>query len=473
MATLNVWAGEDLVGVLGHDPQANRFSFDYAAEWRQAEGRFPLSPLLPLQRPTGETPEQHSAQVQAVLRELAARRRGPGPRGADGGHDAFQPGGPADRHRQRNRRRLARHPGRRQHAAPAAADGEHLREITPAQLSERIRERENIPFSVWDGKVRLSIAGHQDKIAVYEREGRWYLVEGGRLASTEIVKPVPMRKQLATLPANEHLCMQLARRVGLEAAQTRLVHVPEPVLLVRRFDRVETEAGVRRLHIVDGCQALGLAVSMKYERAYGDTAEVAHLREGASLPKLFSLVDQSPLPAVDRLGLLRWAIFQVLIGNTDAHGKNVSFFCDGRGLRLAPAYDLVCMDALDAGFAHTYAMAIGDAFSEDALTPYEWAHFGHLCKLPFRLVAHELDGLAGQGDRRDGRVPRGHDLHSPFPRPWPSASRSWCWPHALGSASMSGRSRASSARTSSERRQERNCVTAISNNFGASELCAA
>jgi serine/threonine-protein kinase HipA len=396
MATLNVWAGEDLVGVLGHDPQANRFRFDYAAEWRQAEGRFPLSPLIPLQRPASETPEQHSAQVRQFFENLL-------PEGEALDHAAQAAGTTRS-----NLVGLLIAIGKEtagalrvtladDQAAPAAvADGEQLREITPAQLSERIRERENIPFSVWDGKVRLSIAGYQDKIAVYEREGRWYLVEGGRLASTEIVKPVPMRKQLATLPANEHLCMQLARRVGLEAAQTRLVHVPEPVLLVRRFDRVETQDGVRRLHIVDGCQALGLAVSMKYERAYGAAAEVAHLREGASLPKLFSLVDQSPLPAVDRLGLLRWTIFQVLIGNTDAHGKNVSFFCDGRGLRLAPAYDMVCMDALGAGFSPTYAMAIGDAFSEDTLSPYEWAHFGHLCKLPFRLVAHELDRLAGQ-----------------------------------------------------------------------------
>ena len=106
--------------------------------------------------------------------------------------------------------------------------------------------------------MRLSIAGYQDKIAVYEREGRWYLVEGVRLASTDIVKPVPVQPQLASLPANEHLCMQLARRVGLEAASTRLIHVPEPVLLVRRFDRVEAAEGVRRLHIVDGCHALGV-----------------------------------------------------------------------------------------------------------------------------------------------------------------------------------------------------------------------
>ena len=396
MAALNVWAGEQLMGQLGHDPQANSFSFNYADVWLQAEGRFPLSPLLPLRRPAGENAEQHSAQVRQFFENLL-------PEGEALDHAAQVAGTTRS-----NLVGLLIAIGKETAGAlrvtladdntaiEGAAAIEHLREITPAQLSERIRDRDNIPFSVWDGKVRLSIAGYQDKIAVYEREGRWYLVDGSRLASTEIVKPLPMRKQLANLPAIEHLCMQLARRVGLEAAQTRLVHVPEPVLLVRRFDRVETREGVRRVHLVDGCQALGLAVSMKYERTYGEAAEVAHLRDGASLPRLFALVDQSPLPALDRLGLLRWAIFQVLIGNTDAHGKNVSFYCDGRGLRLAPAYDLVCMDALDAGFSHSYAMAIGDAFNEDALTPYEWAHFGHLCKLPFRLVAHELDALTGQ-----------------------------------------------------------------------------
>jgi serine/threonine-protein kinase HipA len=393
MVTLDVWAGHDLVGVLGHDPQANRFSFDYAAGWRGAESGFPLSPQLPLQRPGGETPEQHSAQVRQFFENLL-------PEGEALDHAAQAAGTTRS-----NLVGLLIALGKEtagalrvtltddKAVAPAA---DQLREITPAQLSERIRERENLPFSVWDGKVRLSIAGYQDKIAVYEREGRWYLVEGGRLASTEIVKPAPVRKQLASLPANEHMSMQLARRIGLDVAPTRLVHVPEPVLLVHRFDRVEVPDEVRRLHIVDGCQALGLAVSMKYERAYGDGSDVAHLREGVSFPKLFSLVDQSPLPAVDRLGLLRWAIFQVLIGNTDAHGKNVSFFCDERGLRLAPAYDLVCMEALDAGFGDAYAMAYGDAFSEGELSPYEWGHFAYLCKLPFRLVAHELDTLAGK-----------------------------------------------------------------------------
>lgn len=46
------------------------------------------------------------------------------------------------------------------------------------------------------------------------------------------------------------------------------------------------------------------------------------------------------------------------------------------------------------GPALLQTMAIGDAFSDDQLTPYEWAHFAFLCKLPFRLVSHELGALA-------------------------------------------------------------------------------
>ncbi len=295
--------------------------------------------------------------------------------------------------------RVSVHQDDRGDASPAAGnhDEDGLRLVTPQQLSERIRKRAEIPFSVWDGKVRLSIAGYQDKIAVYEKGGEWFLVDGPRLASTVIVKPAPANPKLASLPANEYVCMQLAQRVGLDVATTRLVHVPEPVLLVGRFDRVEEDAGVRRLHVIDGCQALGVSVAMKYERAYGDGRDVRHIRDGVSLPKLFGLLDASPQPARDKQSLLRWAIFQVLISNTDAHGKNVSFFYDVRGLRMAPAYDLVCAPALNHGqLSNTYAMAVGDAFSETDLNALEWAHFANQCGLPIRLVSQRLSQLAAR-----------------------------------------------------------------------------
>ena len=85
----------------------------------------------------------------------------------------------------------------------------------------------------------------------------------------------------------------------------------------------------------------------------------------------------------------------MLIGNTDAHGKNISFYWDVQGLRLAPAYDLVCVPALATDqLSDTYAMAIGDAFSEGDLSAFEWANFARQCGLPARMVSEQLQQLS-------------------------------------------------------------------------------
>lgn len=393
MISLAVWLDEHLAGQLSHDSTSNRFSFRYSVEWMQNPRRFPLSPQLPLEEPEGETAEQHDAVVRQFFENLL-------PEGEALDH-AAQAAGTSKANLTGLLIALGAETAGAIRVTVAGDEGgadkpqPALRLITREELSERIRKRQETPFSVWDGRVRLSIAGYQDKIAVYEKSDKWYLVDGPPLASTLVVKPLPAREGLKTLPENEYMCMQLAERIGLKVAATRLVHVPESVLFVRRFDRREENGKVSRIHVIDGCQALGLSVSMKYERNYGDGAAVANIRDGASLPKLFSFVRaHSPAPALDVRGLLRWAIFQVLVGNTDAHGKNVSFFSGLQGQSLAPGYDIVCIPALDGNFSHTYAMAIGDAFSSEDLTPYEWANFAHTCDLPFRLVASEMDFVA-------------------------------------------------------------------------------
>lgn len=398
LTRLRVWLDREPVGHLAHDGVGSRFSFDYLPSWAGRATAFPISPRLPLQTPADQSPDAHSTDVRLFFENLL-------PEG-----DALDHAAQANGISRANVFGLVLALGRETAgalrvdlvsddgdgaAAPSIAPAPALRLVTPRQLSDRLRERDQLPFSVWDGRVRLSIAGYQDKIAVYERDGAWYLVDGPDLASTVIVKPAPQRARLASLPANEHLCMQLARRVGVAAADTRLVHVPEPVLLVQRFDRVERGGRVQRLHLIDGCQALGLPPWMKYERPHGDAPDVRNIRDGASLPRLFEVLAMSPTPARDRLALLRWTILQVLLGNADAHAKNLSFFCDVAGLALAPAYDLVCMPALgDERLSDSFAMAIGDAFSAAELTPFEWASFAAACGLPIKLVARELAKLA-------------------------------------------------------------------------------
>ena len=389
---LEVKANGECIGWLALDSGSGLFAFEYAPGWLAKDIRFPLSPALPLDDGAINA-EQHSAAVRQFFQNLL-------PEG-----QALEDAAQANKVSKSNLMGLLIALGQETAGAlslslvdpPSPSHREATKRLLSRdELSARIRSRPQQAFTVWDGKVRLSIAGHQDKIAVLEENRHWYLVDGECLASTHILKPEPLRARLQGMTSNELACMRLALAVGLPTADIRLEWLPEPVVVIRRFDRMLKPDGVQRLHCIDGCQALGLGVSMKYERPYGDGRDVQHLRDGVSLPKLFALLDYAGAkPAADRLALLRWAIFQVLIGNTDAHGKNLSFFMDAGGLSLAPAYDLVCC-LLYAGdrISDTLAMAIGDNFNPTTLTAYDWALMAQECRLNPKLVSRELKQLA-------------------------------------------------------------------------------
>jgi len=388
---LNVLMNGDLAGTLSYTSAAHLYAFRYCAEWLSRKDRYALSPTLPFAEVEEGSRERHSAAVRQFFENLL-------PEG-----QALDDAANMYRLSKGNLMGLLAALGGetagalqlRLLGAAIPSEAETLRGLSHEELSERIRARPYHPFSAWDGRVRLSIAGYQDKIAVFEDEGRWAFVEGARLASTHILKPEPVSARFSGLTGNEFLCMRLAHWAKLPVADVALVHVPEPVLVVKRFDRLRTAEGVARLHVIDGCQALGLSSALKYERPYGDTRDVREVRDGASLPMLFELLERSPRPVAERLALLRWTIFQVLIGNTDAHAKNLSFHVGREGLSIAPAYDLVCGLAFDGDTVlDNYAMAIGDAFHAVELSPFEWANFAHACGLPFRQVSAELSRMA-------------------------------------------------------------------------------
>lgn len=391
---LDVLISDTLVGVLQHDAATNQFRFDYAPDWASSAIAFALTPALPLETAVPFNTELHSKIVRSFFENLLPEGR------------ALEDVAAAYAVSKANTVGLLAIIGQEtagalriiRSDALGTAPGEHMRLITPTELSERISQRPELPFTIWDKKVRLSIAGYQDKAAVYQNEsGQWYLVEGERYASTHILKPEPQNPHLAGLTTNEFFCMRLAKAVGLAVADVQLHHVPEPVLSVKRFDRQTQVDRVQRIPAIDGCQALGLATSAKYERPYGSTRDVKDIRTGASLPALFHILKQTAKPIAERLQLLRWVIYQVLIGNTDAHAKNLTFFSSQGGLRLAPAYDLVCgLIYADAPIEDSFAMAIGDAFTLGELSTYEWVNLAELCELPPALVQKELTSLCNR-----------------------------------------------------------------------------
>lgn len=389
---LNVFIEDALVGILQHDAATNQFAFDYAQAWADSATAFPLAPKLPLEPDGALSAEHHSRIVRSFFENLL-------PEG-----QALDDVAAAYAISKANTMGLIAILGQEtagalrivRSDAPAAAHHEEMRLVTPKELSARINERPQLPFTIWDQKVRLSIAGYQDKIGVYQDEAdQWFLVAGSRYSSTHILKPEPQNPHLAGLTSNEFFCMRLAKAIGLPVADVRLHHVPQPLLSVKRFDRHTGPSGVRRIPAIDGCQALGLATLAKYERPYGSTRDVKDIRTGASLPALFHTLKHSAQPVVERLKLLRWAIFQVLIGNTDAHAKNLTFFNDLGGLRMAPAYDMVSgLVFAESPIEDTFAMAIGDAFTVGELSTYEWLNMAELCELPPALVQKELTVLS-------------------------------------------------------------------------------
>ncbi|WP_431257965.1 HipA domain-containing protein [Roseateles chitinivorans] len=393
------------VGTLIHDPTRNLFDFVYDRDWLRSEDSFPLSPQMPMASDTTAVedapfealaPETRSAIARAFFQNLL-------PEG-----QALDVAAQANGLSKANLAGLLLALGAETAGALSVtlADASTaptnartaLRALPFGELSERIRARSQTPFSVWDGKVRLSIAGLQDKIAVFEDNGELFLADGGGFASTVILKPAPQNPRFGDLPVVEHVCMHLAAAVGIPTARTRLLHVPEPVLLVERFDRRRSADGlVQRLHIIDACQGLGLTPELKYERAYGDQEAVKHLRDGASLRQLFSLSAASASPLSMRMQLVDRLIFNVLIGNTDAHGKNWSFFIERRAglLSLAPAYDLVDVEAVaDEYMSTSFAMGIGDAFHLEELGAFQWASMAVECGLTPRQLATRIRALS-------------------------------------------------------------------------------
>ena len=198
----------------------------------------------------------------------------------------------------------------------------------------------------------------------------------------------PDRRRFRGLRDAEALGLALDRAVGLDAAAGRLVDVMgRPALLVERYDRVRTfEGTLQRLHQEDFCQAQGFPDGLKYEAG-----------GGPGLAACAALVRKLALGPGAVQGLLDWVVFNALIGNADAHAKNLSLLVDPRGRRrLAPMYDLVPTVYLPESLVdRAPAMRIGQAARIDQVSEDDWAAFAAAAGYRKAYVLDRVQSLAG------------------------------------------------------------------------------
>ena len=380
---LQVTYGDDVIGTLALDNTTNLLKLSYTPQWQQ-QG-FAISPHLPLNN-------QHAPEVaynyldnalpEGEARKLLAENLGVSEKnvysqvraiGNDlAGAIVFRP--VQEKHIDRTQ--------------PI------FRLIEEAELIERLHFKEEFGLLTWDDKPRLSVAGVQDKLNVFIDNAGNFGFGDGSLCSTHILKFE--KKNCPNLVLNEFFCMTLSTAIGLPTAEVAFRRFgPHPALIVKRFDRkyVSDDSKVLRRHVIDGCQALNLSRDHKYERNLGDGRDVKHIRDGASLEKLFGFCRKMSSPVESIQWLLHWQLFNLMIGNYDSHGKNVSLYFDDSTARFTPAYDLVNVSMFPQ-FKHVLAMAMGDEFEPDTIHAYQLADFAETCNIDKKLLSRLLVSLA-------------------------------------------------------------------------------
>jgi serine/threonine-protein kinase HipA len=117
---------------------------------------------------------------------------------------------------------------------------------------------------------------------------------------------------------------------------------------------------------------------------------------GPNLKDCFALLRRvSSRPVVDLAHLLDAVIFNMLIGNHDAHGKNFSLLYHNSAAQLAPLYDLVST-VYYPELSKKMAMKIGKEPESDKIMP---AHFERLAEdagLAKPMVRKRVPELAEQ-----------------------------------------------------------------------------
>jgi serine/threonine-protein kinase HipA len=238
----------------------------------------------------------------------------------------------------------------------------HISEISSGKIAEIIDKLPQDPLlTSIENPPRLSLAGAQSKFAVYKLNGIYYRSSDVN-PTTHIFKITNNR--FPDLLENELFCMKLARVILSNVPEIELLEAEgNPYLEITRYDRYIKNKVVQRIHQEDFCQALGIVSDNKYQKG-----------GGAKLKDCYRIINEfSENRLSDIIFFTEWIIFNYLIGNTDAHAKNLSLLHSDSGVRLAPFYDLLSTEVYpERVIDHEMAMLINGKGRYSSLKPKDF-----------------------------------------------------------------------------------------------------
>ncbi|UFW71256.1 MULTISPECIES: type II toxin-antitoxin system HipA family toxin [unclassified Bradyrhizobium] len=361
-----------------------RLTLIYDKDWRRAEGAYPLSLSMPL------AAEEHGpSAVQAFLWGLLPDNE----RVLERWARRFQVSA-------RNVFALISHVGEdcagavqfvtpdRLGALRSGAEDkvEWLDETAIAKRLQTLRE-DHTAWRLPRDTGQFSLAGAQPKTALLLQKGKWG-IPSGRIPTTHILKPPT--GHFDGHAENEHICLILARSLGLPVADTQVMRFGKEIaIVIERYDRQFSGNEIVRVHQEDICQALGILPTMKYQNDGGPSpADVIELLRAYSTDRVAD-VDTF----VDALSL-NW-----LIAGTDAHAKNYSLLlAGGPHVRLAPLYDIASIlpyDDVDLQKIKL-AMKIGGDYKLSQISLRDWQKFARETRLDPDKVITGLIAMAEQ-----------------------------------------------------------------------------
>ena len=239
--------------------------------------------------------------------------------------------------------------------SPATVARPTYRELSSSEAAALLSDLSNRPLGIGDDFRGISGAGAQDKLIACLKDGKILLPLNGT-PSTHIIKPGIDRFPESVF--NEWFCMRLSKACGFDTAKCDILEVDgTPYYVTTRYDRETADGATKRLHQEDFCQLLKCRPEIKYQD-----------QGGPSIVDCTRVLQTLRLPASDIMRFIDRVVFNFLIGNGDAHGKNFSVLYRTRAPRLAPVYDALCTTVYPA-IAKKMAMKFDGKFEFRWVTP--------------------------------------------------------------------------------------------------------